>query len=80
VKLLLDKGANIEAKTLDGNTALITAVTGAPFWNSGEAVKLLLEKGANANVKGSNGDTPLSLAEKAGSTDIVNLLRAHGAQ
>jgi ankyrin repeat protein len=42
VKLLLDKGANINAKSDDGTTALILAVrNGKP-----EVEKLLREKGA----------------------------------
>jgi len=42
VKLLLDRGACIEAKNNDGDTPLIIACSGGHF----EIVKLLLEQGA----------------------------------
>jgi ankyrin repeat protein len=42
VKLLLDKGANVEARSDDGTTALQLAVSNG----NTEVVKLLREKGA----------------------------------
>jgi len=47
VKLLLEKGANIEAKDNDGDTALINAA----IKGETEMVKLLLEKGANIEAR-----------------------------
>lgn len=41
--------------------------------------RLLLERGANVNVRLEKGYTPLSLAVKQGSTRMVQLLVAHGA-
>jgi ankyrin repeat protein len=54
VKLLLEKGADVEVKGLDGWTALYRAAS-----NRHEAVvKLLLEK-VDVDVKDSNGQTVL---------------------
>jgi len=55
VKLLLDRGACIEAKNNDGDTPLIIACSGGHL----EMVKLLLDRGACIEAKNNNGDTPL---------------------
>ena len=56
VKLLLDYGADVNAKNDNGETALDwTSVTGHI-----EPVKLLLEYGADVNVKNNYGSTPLA--------------------
>jgi len=57
VKLLLEKGANIEAKDNDGDTALINAA----IKGETEMVKLLLEKGANIEAKDNKGETALTM-------------------
>lgn len=44
-----------------------------------ELMRLLLAAGADVNAKNERGDTPLSVAAEKGYTDIVELLRAHGA-
>jgi ankyrin repeat protein len=43
-------------------------------------VKLLLDMGADVNAKRQDGWTALKLAQKSGSTEIVELLKAHGAK
>ncbi len=55
VKFLIEKGANVNAKSNDGATAL----HGAAFFCHTEIVKLLLDKGAEANAKNIRGETPL---------------------
>ncbi|KAK7428976.1 hypothetical protein QQZ08_004488 [Neonectria magnoliae] len=76
VKLLLEKGAEIEAKDSEhGRTPLSWAAR-----NGHEAiVKLLLEKGANFKSKDEDGTTPLSLAAGDGHEAIVKLLLEKGA-
>jgi ankyrin repeat protein len=53
VTRLLDRGADINAKDKDGDTAII----GAAFWGHLDVVTLLLEKGADINAKNKDGET-----------------------
>jgi len=75
VKTLLDKGADVNVRDADGNTAL--------DWAAGEGqleiVKILLDKGADVNVKGMLGFTPLMAATTHGHTEIVKILLDRGA-
>ncbi|PQE28114.1 ankyrin repeat-containing protein [Rutstroemia sp. NJR-2017a BBW] len=77
VKLLLDKGAEIETKSTSGQTPLLWAAM-----NGNEAVvKLLLEKGAELEAKDySYGLTPLSWAVKNGNEAVVKLLLEKGVE
>ena len=54
-KLLIEKGANINARSNDGGTALHAAA----FFCRTRTVKLLLSKGADVNVKNVRGETAL---------------------
>jgi ankyrin repeat protein len=74
LKLLLSRGSEIEAKTVEGRTALYLAAmqpAGAPI------VQLLLEAGADPNAKNITGATPLFQAAVV-SADSVKLLLAKG--
>ena len=53
VEMLLDAGADVDAKDKKGWTALICAA----HWDHLAAVKLLVEKGANVNAKIDGGKT-----------------------
>jgi hypothetical protein len=77
VKLLLEKGAELETKDKDyGQTPLSWAAE-----NGHEAVvKLLLEKGAELETKSNNGRTPLSWAAARGHEAVVKLLLEKGAE
>jgi hypothetical protein len=76
VKLLLEKGAELESKNKNGQTPLSLAA-----WRGNEAmVKLLLEKSAELESKNKNGQTPLSLAASRGSEAVVKLLLEKGAE
>jgi len=70
VKLLLDKGAELETKDDSSQTPLSWAAR-----NGHEAiVKLLLDKGAELETKDDSSQTPLSWAAENGHEAIVKLL------
>lgn len=73
---LLTDGADIEAKDIDGYTALQHAV----MWGNIEAAELLLENGADVNTTDSWGLTPLMNANyDAGGIEMAQLLLDYGA-
>jgi hypothetical protein len=74
---LLDKGADVNAKTQYGATALAYACDKGHV----EVVKLLLERGANVNVKDTfYGEMPLGWALQRDNVEILKLLLDKGAQ
>jgi ankyrin repeat protein len=76
VKLLLNKGANVNAQAGMGTTALMNA---AAIGNL-EMAKTLIDKGADVNTQDAQGLTALSHAKVAKKEEIVDLLKAHGAK
>ncbi len=75
VRLLLSKGALVNAVNLDGCTALIEAAAKA----RGEMVKMLLAAGAEVNTLDDEKRSALSYALQDGCTEIVRDLLQHGA-
>jgi uncharacterized protein len=75
VKSLIAKGANVNAKDEDGETALMGAAEKGHL----EIVKLLLGKGAKVNAKNEEGVTALMGAAEKGYLEIVRLLLDKGA-
>ena len=73
-KLLLDKGAKIDAKAAGGTTALHLAAQSGCL----DLVNLLLSKGAKVNARDDQGRTPLDRAMLWHRDEVVQLLRAHG--
>jgi ankyrin repeat protein len=77
VKLLLEKGVELESKNYEGRTPLSMA---AAFGREA-VVKLLVEKGAELESRDSKyGQTPLSWAAERGHEAVVKLLVENGAE
>ncbi|KAI9894511.1 MAG: hypothetical protein M1814_001865 [Vezdaea aestivalis] len=74
VKLLLENGADIEAKNSHGSTALVLAA----FGGEEQIVKLLLENGADIEAKNSSGLTALLMAIPWNEV-VIKLLLERGA-
>ena len=78
VVLLLEKGAEVNARNTDGKTPLMFAARGS---STPEIVALLIEKGAEVNARNTNSWTPLMFAAENSSTpEIVQLLLEKGAE
>jgi len=76
VDYLLKKGAEINATTANGSTALLFA---ARFGHL-EVVELLLQNNANPNIANERGATAIDWALKTENTDIADLLRKAGGR
>ena len=76
VRLLVEKGADIEAKTSNDATPLICAAEG----NYETVVEILLKSGANTHAEDSFGWKPLHRATvKPGGETVAQMLLTHGA-
>ncbi len=75
VKVLLEKGADINATDSLRWTPLMTAA----FNGKIDTVKFLLERGADVNLENDDGTTALKLAKGRRYSKIVELLKAAGA-
>jgi len=76
VDYLLKKGAEINATTANGSTALLFA---ARFGHI-EVVELLLQNKADPNIANERGATAIDWALKTDNTDIADLLRKAGGR
>ncbi|OBT59831.1 hypothetical protein VE03_10529 [Pseudogymnoascus sp. 23342-1-I1] len=74
-RLLLDKGANVNATSRDNDTPLSAAVQKGYQ----AIVKMLLEYGANVEVVNHNGHRPLLIASQNGNQALVEILLNHNA-
>ena len=72
---LIEAGADVNARDLDGDTALRNAVGNRSL----KAVRLLLDHGADPNLASEDGWTPLALAAGQRFPEIVELLVERGA-
>ncbi|HTY23893.1 MAG TPA: ankyrin repeat domain-containing protein, partial [Desulfomonilaceae bacterium] len=75
VKTLVEKGANVNAKGVNGRTPLMCAtLEGHP-----KIVRLLINRGADINARDQNGETPLMQAADQCDLDMLHLLLDKGA-
>lgn len=73
-RLLLDKGADVNAVNVWGRTPLMLAA----FWGTPSLIKLLLNSGADPDLRDQDGLTALETAQKKGkyaNIEVVNLLK-----
>jgi hypothetical protein len=75
IKLLLDRGAEVDRVDSNGFTALGWACRKGHV----EVIKLLLDRGAKVDRAGSDGSTALRRACHGGHVEVVKLLLEHGA-
>ena len=74
-KTLLEHGASVDARDLDGSTALLKAAENGRL----PIVRLLVERGADVNLPGRTAITPIGAAAFMGSAPIVQFLLDKGA-
>lgn len=74
VQLLLHFGANVNAQSRDGKTALHCSTSDESY----EVAKLLLDAGANGNTQDENGKTSLHYCIQEGGLIVTNLLLSCG--
>ena len=73
--VLLDRGADINARSNDDRTPLHNAAQDGNI----QVVLFLLEHGADVNARDNLGDTPSKLGSDFGQHEIVELLSKYGA-
>jgi ankyrin repeat protein len=76
VKLLIEAGADVNAKDLQGDSALMWASYNSQL----DIIKLLIEAGTDVNAKDIYGNTTLECAYRNGYKEIVDLLKIYGAK
>ena len=79
-EFLLSKGADIDETNTTSYYGGYTPLFWAVEENNEKLVSFLVKHGANVNVASNKGKTPLSAATEAGSTKIVEILKAAGAK
>lgn len=76
VRMLIERGSDVNAKTTFGGTALMEA----SFNGHTEIVKVLLKHRADVNAKNNDGQTALMFAKSKGHTEVERLLQQAGAR
>lgn len=82
VKLLIEKGADVNAVNWNSETPLGTAMYGSNAAHVFENARLLIDAGAKADIRFRDGGSPLMItcyAKGVRSLEVVKLLMDHGA-
>ena len=72
---LIQRGAELESRDIDGYTALMYAANGGQL----RTLELLLDAGADVNARDNEKSTPIMFAAQHGHAEIVRALAEHGA-
>src|SRR6266850_4617526 len=75
VRLLLARGANVNARSETGRTALLVA---ASYPGTTGVLRLLLDRGADLHAQDQGGATALALAVRSGDVEVVRYLVERG--
>lgn len=70
---LIEHGAEINARDIDGNTPLFRAVY--CYANDGTMIELLREHGADPYSENNFGNSPIGLARRFGKKDVANYFK-----
>ena len=79
-RILIEHGADVNARTRNDSTPLHFAAFKGKKAGHIEAAKILIENGADVNAKIDTGATALSMAMSRQNTEIIALLKQHGAK
>jgi ankyrin repeat protein len=79
-ELLLDKGADIEARSRNRRLRSVTPLHSAAAGRQNEVALLLLERGADPDATQPGGWTPLHQAAASGNLELCKALVAYGAE
>ena len=80
VELLLDRGADIEARSRNRHLRAVTPLHSAAAGRQNEVAILLLDRGADPNAAQPGGWTPLHQAAASGNLELCKALVAYGAE
>ena len=72
-KLLIEKGADVNAEMINGQTPLFLAA----YFGDLDLVKLLIKKGADVKHQDKKGNTPLHKAAEGGNAEVIKLLLSY---
>ncbi len=76
IQMLVNAGADVDAKTNYGSTPLYFAVN---YNNHVDAIRVFVDLGADVNAKRNDGNTPLHHASIRGKADVIRVLLELGA-
>jgi thiosulfate/3-mercaptopyruvate sulfurtransferase len=74
-RMLIEAGAQLDARNADGNNALWLACVGGHL----DIIDMLIDAGIDIDNRNDNGATPLMYAASSGKADVIGRLLAHGA-
>ena len=79
-KILIQHGTQVNARQKNGATPLHFAALKGRKPGHVETARMLLEHGADVNAETDSGITPLSMTMSRQNTEMISLLRQHGAR